>query len=217
MLPVFRFTVPRHLTRLVLGLAALVALLLPLAPAHAASSPTDTPPAVAALRQELDSLQNKAGVYTVQQARRLADLSRLETAIGSATDRPTVDNGTTHNLGVFVRDKRQDPEQPAPFTVLGAGHETDDDAETIALFIPADVPLSWPGHPAESGTTSARVARLLPGQELSVSEGEDGQGYRLNLPAFRLETPGTERTDLAALPSLSQSELDAQPETAPVD
>jgi hypothetical protein len=214
MLPFFRPAFPRRLTRLILGLAALLALLLPLAPAHAASTPADASPAVAALRQELDGLQTQAGVYTSQQARRLADLSRLETAIGAATDRPTVDNATTHNLGVFVRGNRQDPEQPAPFAVLGAGHETDDDAETIALFVPADVPLSWPGHPAESGTTPARVARLLPGQELTVSEGEGGKGYRLNLPAFRLET---DSPDLAALPSLSQTDLDAQPETAPVD
>jgi hypothetical protein len=214
MLPFFPSALRRRLSRLVFALAALVAVLLPPAPAQAASTPTEAPPAVAALRQELDSLQKQPGLYTSQQARRLADLSRLETAIGPATDRPTVDNATTHNLGVFVRGKRQDPEQPAPFAILGAGHETDDDAETVALFLPADVPLSWPGHPAETGTTPARVARLLPGQELSVSEGEGGKGYRLNLPAFSLET---DSPDLAALPSLSQADLDTQPETAPVD
>jgi hypothetical protein len=200
--------------RLALVLATLVAVLLPLAPARAATIPADASPALQQLHQELESLQNQPGIYTSQQARRLADLSRLDTAIGAADGRPTVENATTHNLGVFVRGKRQAADQPARFAVLGADHETDDDAETIALFIPADEPLSWPGHPADSGTTPARVARLLPGQELRVSEGEGGKGYRLNLPAFRLET---ESPDLDNLPALSQADLDAQPETAPVD
>jgi hypothetical protein len=203
-----------RLTRLALGLTALMALLLPLAPAHAASAPVDAPPAWQQLRKELDSLQNQSGLYTVQQARRLADLSRLETAIDDPSNQSTVENGTTHNLGVFLRSKRQTAEQPATFAVLAAGHETDDDGETVALFVPANVPVSWPGRPLESGATPARVVRLLPGQELRVSEGEGAKGYLLNLPAFGLET---DSADLAALTSLSQNDLDAQAETAPID
>ncbi len=205
----------RRLIRLVLVATTLLALMSPVAPAQAVTSAPAAPPAVwDQLRKELDSLQTQPGVYTTQQARRLADLSRLDTAIDDPSHRPTVDNGTTHNLGVFVRGKRQAPDQPARFAVLAAGHETDDDVATVALFVPANVPLSWPGHPAESGATAARVVRLLPGQALSVSDGEAGKGYQLDLPAFALETDGTE---LTSLPSLTQDELDAQPETAPVD
>ena len=204
----------QRLTRLALALVALVALLLPLAPARAAGLPPDTTPAWQQLRKELDSLQNQPGIYTTQQAKRLADLSRLETAIDGPGNRPTIANNTAHNLGVFVRAKRQAAEQPATFAVLAAGHETDDDVETVALFVPANVPLSWPGRQAETASTPARVARLLPGEELRVSEPVGAKGYQLSLPAYALET---ESPDLAALPSLSQEELDAQPETAPVD
>lgn len=212
MIPPVLHVIRQRLIRL--ALAALVAVLLPLAPAWAASTPASTSAAWEQVRKELDSLQNQPGIYTTQQAKRLADLSRLETAIDDTSNRPTVDNATAHNLGVFVRGKRQAAEQPASFAVLAAGHETDDEVETIALFIPANVPVSWPGRPAESGATPARVARLLPGQELQVRDGEGETGYRLNLPAFALET---ESTDLTALPALGQGELDAQPETAPVD
>jgi hypothetical protein len=214
MLTSFLPALRRRLTALALGLAALAATLLPLAPAHAASAPADASPTWQQLRQELDTLQNQPGIFTSQQARRLADLSRLESAIPDTSDRPTVDNATTHNLGVFVRGKRQPPEQPATFAVLAPGHGTDDDVETVALFIPANTPLGWPGHPGESGATAARVARLIPGQELRVGDGEGGKGYALNLPAFAVETEGA---DLATLPAFSQDELDAQPETAPVD
>lgn len=203
-----------RLIRLTLGLAALIALLLPLAPAHAAASVTAATSVIQQFKQELDSLQQQQGIYTVQQARRLADLSRLETAIGGSNDRPTVENYTSHNLGVFVRSKRQSTGQPASFVVLGAGSETDDDFESIALFIPANVAVSWPGKPLETGATPARVVRLLPGEELRVSDPESSTGYQLNLPAFALET---ESTDFGALPSFSQEELDVQPETAPVD
>lgn len=219
----------QRLTQLALVLAALVAVLLPLAPARAATTPSATAPSAGAppatapsaaapawqqLRQELDSLQKQPGLYTSQQAQRLADLSRLETAINKPGKPSTVDNHTSHNLGVFVRSQRQAPDQPAAFAVLAPGHETDDDGETVALFLPANVSVSWAGHPATSPAATARVARLLPGQELRVSDAEGAQGYVLNLPAFALETEGA---DLAALPSLSQKDLDAQPETAPVD
>jgi hypothetical protein len=203
-----------RLLRLALGLAALMALLVPLAPANAASGPSNASPAWQQLRQELDTLQNQPGDYTLQQARRLADLSRLETAIDEPGNRPTIENGTTHNLGVFLRSKRQTATQPATFAVLAAGHETDDAVETVALFVPANVPLSWPGHPLESAATPARVVRLLPGQELRVSDVEGAKGYLFNLPAFSVETNSA---DLTALPSLSQDDLDTQPETAPVD
>jgi hypothetical protein len=167
------------------------------------------------LRKELDALQGQQGLYTIQQARRLADLSRLDTALADSTDRPTVENATTHNLGVFVRAKRQAADQPAPFAVLASGDETDDDFETVALFIPANVPVRWDGREPDSGSTPARVVRLLPGEELRVSDAEGPKGgYALSLPAFALET---EASDLAALPSLNQAELDAQPATAPVD
>ncbi len=205
----------RRLARLILAATALLALWLPLAPAHAATTVSADPlPVWEQLRKELDSLQAQPGIYTAQQARRLADLSRLETAINDPSGRPTVANATTHNLGVFVRGKRQAPDQPATFAVLGAGHETDDDAATVALFVPANVPLSWPGHPAETGSTAARVVRLLPGQELSVGDGEGAKGYQLDLPAFAVDT---DSADLASLPSFTQDDLDAQPETAPVD
>jgi hypothetical protein len=205
----------RRLARLILAATTLLALWLPLAPALAATSAPATPlPLWDQLHKELDSLQNQPGLYTTQQARRLADLSRLETAIDDPSNPPTVDNGTTHNLGVFVRGKRQAADQPATFAVLGAGQETDDDVATVALFVPANVTLSWPGHPAESGSTVARVVRLLPGQALSVSDGEGAKGYQLDLPAFAVDT---DSVDLASLPSLNQDDLDAQPETAPVD
>lgn len=203
-----------HLLRLALSLVALIALLLPLAPAQAAATPAASSSALQQFQKELDSLQTQQGIYTVQQARRLADLSRLETAIGDSNDRATIENNTSQNLGVFVRSKRQNSEQPATFVVLGSGSETDDDFETVALFIPANVPVSWPGRQLETATTPARVARLLPGEELRVSDPVEAPGYQLNLPAFTLETEGA---DLGALPSFSQEELDAQNETAPVD
>lgn len=204
----------RGLTRLAFGLAALLALLWPLAPVLADVPRAETSPAIQQLKKELNTLQTQQGIYTVQQARRLADLSRLETAIANSDDRPTVANNTSHNLGVFVRSKRKTPDQPASFVVLGSEHETDDDFESIALFIPANVPVSWSGRPLETGATPARVLRLLQGEQLEVSDPEGATGYLLNLPAFALES---ESADLGALPSFSQAELDSQPETAPVD
>lgn len=204
----------RQLLRLALGLAALLALFWPFEPVKAAAPSAEASPAIQELRQELSGLQSQAGIFTAQQARRLADLSRLETAIADANDRPTITNDTSHNLGVFVRSKRQSSGQPATFVVLGSGHETDDDYASIALFIPANVPVSWPGRSAETGGTPARVVPLLPGEELRLSQPEGAKGYHLNLPAFALLT---ESAELGALPSFSQEELDAQLETAPVD
>ncbi|MEB3325608.1 MAG: hypothetical protein VKM17_09785 [Cyanobacteriota bacterium] len=194
--------------------AILAGLLLSPATALADAATAESSAVVQQFQKELASLQTQQGIYTVQQARRLADLSRLETAVSNSTDRPTVENNSSHSLGVFVRSKRQTADQPATFVVLGPGHETDDDFASIALFIPANVPLSWPGRLPETGTTPARVVSLLPGQALEVSDTESSKGYQFNLPAFALES---ESAELGALPTFSQQELDAQPETAPVD
>ncbi|MEY4351861.1 MAG: hypothetical protein RLZZ609_102 [Cyanobacteriota bacterium] len=202
------------LTRLLIGLAALVTLLLPLSPAHADTPAGEASPLVQEFQKELGSLQSQQGIYTVQQARRLADLSRLETALADSSDRPTIVNNTTHSLGVFVRSKRQRDDQPATFVVLGSGHETDDDYASVALFVPANVPVSWPGRQPETGATPARVVPLLPGEELEVNDAEGAKGYAFNLPAYGLES---ESASLGALPSFSQEELDSQPESAPID
>lgn len=203
----------RRLMQLAISVVAVVSLLLSPGLAQAEAT-VDPSPILQELQKELASLQSQQGIYTVQQARRLADLSRLETAIAGSDDRPTVENSTSHNLGVFVRSKRQRSDQPTTFVVLGASHETDDDFESLALYIPANVALSWPGRQSEPAPTFARVALLVPGQALQVSESESSSGYQLNLPVFALER---ESADLGALPAFSQEELDAQPETAPVD
>jgi hypothetical protein len=208
-------TLQIKLRRMCIVLAILMGLLL--SPTTALADVVSAESASALVQQfqkELTSLQTQQGTYTVQQARRLADLSRLETAISSSNNRPTVENNTSHSLGVFVRSQRQNADQPTTFVVLGPGHETDDDFASIALFIPANVPVSWSGHQPETGTTPARVVPLLPGEALDVSDTNLSTGYQINLPAFALES---ESSVLGTLPTLSQQELDAQPESAPID
>lgn len=203
-----------HLPRVAILLALLFSFLVSPATARAVAVASVPQGILQQFQQELDSLQNQQGAYSVQQARRLADLSRLDTAISGSDERPTVANNSSHNLGVFVRAKRQNADQPATFVVLGPGHETDDDFATLALFVPANVPLRWPGHQSETGASPAQVVTLLPGEALEVNDPEAGAGYALSLPAFTL---GSESADLGALPGFTQQELDAQPETAPVD
>jgi hypothetical protein len=207
-------TVQMQLRRMGIVFAILVGLLFSPPTALADAGGAESSALVQQFQKELTSLQTQQGIYTVQQARRLADLSRLETAIASSNDRPTVENNTSHSLGVFVRSKRQNTDQPATFVVLGPGHETDDDFASLALFIPANVPVSWPGRQPETGTTPARVVPLLPGEALEVNDTETRTGYQFNLPAFALES---ESSELGALPTFSQQELDAQPESAPID
>lgn len=203
-----------ELRRLGVVVAILIGLLLCPVSAHADPVGAESSAVFQQFQKELASLQGQQGIFTVQQARRLADLSRLETAITGSDDRPTVENNSTHSLGVFVRSKRQSADQPATFVVLGPGHETDDDFASIALFIPANVPISWPGHQPDTGSTPGRVVALLPGEALQVSDPDPSKGYLFNLPAFALES---ESSELGALPSFSQQELDAQPETASID
>jgi hypothetical protein len=207
-------TLQIQLRRMGMVFAILLSLLFAPTTALADAASAESSPLGQQFQKELTSLQTQQGIYTVQQARRLADLSRLETAIASSNDRPTVENNTSHSLGVFVRSKRQSAEQPATFVVLGSGHETDDDFASLALYIPANVPVSWPGRLPETGTTPARVVPLLPGEALEVNDTEAPTGYQFNLPAFALES---ESSELGALPTFSQQELDAQPESAPID
>jgi len=171
------------------------------------------------LTSELSGLQAKGTSLTAAQSQRLADLQQLEAAIAGANDRATISNASTHNLGIFARYKKEPAEQPASFYVLGPGHQSDDDYEVLALYVPPQIDLSWGEQAGQSGVSSPRVVRVLPGEELEVAEGTEAPEaqfttYELSLPAFALETQDAQ---LASIPRLSQDDLDAQAETAPVD
>lgn len=187
----------------------------PLSPAYAGLAPaTSLTPTLELLHTELETLQGQTGLYSIQAARRLADLSRLETAIADSTDHPTIDNASSHQLGVIIRNPNKNSPEPTVFTVLAAGHQTDDDADSLALYIPANVPLRWPGQFDDSISSLARVIRLLPGENLRVTDSQPGAGLLLDLPPYSLDT---DFADLGDLPFFNQKEIDALPESAPVD
>jgi len=207
------------------GVLLLAALLPAALPAHADSLNTRSTPGYQLLSEELSALHAEAQTLSEGQRQRLEDLSLLEAAVADANDRATVFNNSSHNLGLFARSKKESVDQPARFYVLGPGHETDDDFEAVAVYLPAGVTLSWQGGQPVAGSALERVVRLLPGEALEVSDGDSGPGsetatnsfgirFELSLPAFALET---QAVDLAALPGLSQQQLDAELETAPLD
>lgn len=181
---------------------------------------TQDTPEYQQLTGELSSLQAKGTSLTAAQNQRLVDLQQLEAAIASANDRATISNASAHNLGIFARYKKEPAEQPASFYVLGPGHQSDDDYEVLALYVPPQIDLSWGEQAGQPGVSSPRVVRVLPGEELEVAEGGEATAaaeltsYQLSLPAFALETQDVQ---LASIPRLSQDDLDAQAETAPVD
>lgn len=218
-------TLPRPLQHqaLVSALVFVLSLLCWLMPAGAVAHAESLNPKATTeyqeLSAELNQLLNQEAALSPAQEQRLADLQRLEAAVASAEDRATVINASTHNLGLFARYKKQPSDQPASFFILGPGHETDDDYAVVALYLPAQVGLSWPGGSGQSAAASARVVSLLPGEALEVSDGADtasleNSSYQLSLPAYEVES---QNSQLAAVPELSQEDLDGQAETAPLD
>ena len=218
----FHFT--RHLHRRVIALLiGLITLfgwwITPADPAFAESLITRETADYQQLSQEISALQAKSMALNANQAQRLGDLQLLEAAIADSNDRATLTNGTSHNLGLFARSKKVASDQPASFYVLAPGHASDDDFEVVALYLPAQVSLDWEGSSSQVAATSPRLVRVLSGEELEVSE-PDGAfdrsdvAYRLNLPAFAVES---QISALASVPSLTQQQLDEEPETAPVD
>ena len=213
-------SIKRHVQRLItaalLGLLALVGFVgVAPTPAAAESMITRETPGYQQLSQEISALQSKGQALSSSQAQRLDDLQQLELAIADSNDRATVSNGSTHNLGLFARYKKEPADQPASFYVLAPGHDSDDDYEVIALYVPAQVGLAWEGAAAPAPASSPRLLRVLPGEQLAVSDpATDALAYQLNLPAFAIDTQNAE---VAALPSFNQEQLDAELETAPVD
>lgn len=187
--------------------------------ANADALKTQDTPEYQQLTSELSSLQAKGANLSAAQSQRLVDLQQLEAAIANANDRATISNSSAHNLGIFARYKKEPADQPASFYVLGPGHQSDDDYEALALYVPPQIDLSWGEQAGQPGVPSPRVVRVLPGEELEVAEGVEATvaeftTYQLSLPAFALETQDAQ---LASIPRLSQEDLDAQAETAPVD
>jgi hypothetical protein len=163
--------------------AACVALLLwafcltvPAAPARADAGRYLYTPSYAELIAELATLQPAPGeaprTLSAEQQLRLADLTALRTAIAASDDRAQIRNASHHRVGVFARYKKEPPTTPATFYVLGPGHETDDDFELVGLYVPAGVKLEWgAGGGAAASTAGARIARVLEGQPVRLTDG----------------------------------------------
>jgi hypothetical protein len=191
-------------------------------------------PSTVELRQELQALQGPDGgpapSLSAAQQQRLADLTVLEQAIAASDDRSQVRNTSSHNLGVLTLSKKARPGTAASLGVLAPGHDTDDDFSVVALVVPAGVSLQWGETGQAAAEASGRLLRLPEGAVLRVgdpaSDAADGTGdteasgqadpvaYALNLPPFALQAS---LSDGEEAPALSQADLDAQAESAPVD
>lgn len=159
---------------------------------------------------------------------RLLELQALQQAVASSDDRAQITNETGHNLGFFSRSKKDPADALPTFYVLAPGHQSDDDEILLALFVPADVDLSWGDQGHQDSASQSRVARVLEGEQLVVSSGltstdldstlavdqPGSDDYHLNLPIFTIDK---NLTGVASLPALSQEALDLEPETAPLD
>jgi hypothetical protein len=175
-----------------------------------------------ALAKELSSLEAAPSPLSPAQQQRLADLTALESAVASSNDRATISNDTSHSVGLFASYKKDKPGQAPSFYVLAPGHSTDDDYNVVALYLPAATPLEWGDSGSVTAISQPRLVKVLDGEELQLTDPASGDaanasvkpGYRLNLPAFEVNS----KTDIVtSLPSLSQADLDGQPETAPLD
>ncbi len=93
---------------------------------------------------------------------RQADLNRLKEAIEASSDRAQISNESSHQVGLFARYKKSDPQQAAAFYVLAPGHQTDDDFEAVALLIPPAVALDWTTNRVPADTSAARLLTILP-------------------------------------------------------
>lgn len=192
-------------------------------------------PSYAELSQELAALQGPAGgpapSLSAAQQQRLADLTVLEQAIAASDDRSQVRNASRHNLAVLTLSKKALPGTAASLGVLAPGHDSDDDYSVVALVVPPDVSLQWGEAGQAKAEAAGRLLRLPEGAVLRVSDpaqpdpaasGDTSQAsaepgpvaYALSLPPFALERS---LPDGNTAPSLSQAELDAQSESAPLD
>lgn len=216
-------------------LTAVLASSLAAPPVHADAGRFLAAPSTTELQAEIDSL-TAAGTRTPspEQKARLEDLNQLASTIRRSDDRAQLRNDSTHNIGLFLRYKKDPPEAAARLQVLGPAQESDDDFELLGIYVPAGVTLQWgQGGQPPSGAGPApgpRVARVLAGQQLRVADAplatetpdvgssqEASVGYSLNLPIFALLEPEAAAAIAAEVPTLSQAELDAQRANAPTD
>lgn len=141
-----------------------------------------------------------------------------------AAGRAQLRNDSTHNVGVYLRFKKDPPTSPAPFSVLAPGEETDDDFDLVGLYVPAEVSLRWDAGGAPAAA-DPRVASVVAGQQVRLSDpapdpadpAAQAAAYDLDLPLLDLLAGKAAAELTAELPAFSQAELDAQPATAPTD
>jgi hypothetical protein len=173
-------------------------LAVPAAPAHADAGRYLSSDSYAEVIAELRTLQSSPGeaprTLNAQQQQRLADLTALRTAIAASDDRAQIRNASHHSVGVFARYKKEPASTPASFYVLGPGHETDDDFELVGLYVPAGVRLEWgDGGGSAASTATPRVARVLEGQKVRLTDGVT-PAAAVSAPAAPASAPPAART-----------------------
>lgn len=162
----------------------------------------------------------QASLEQAHDPQRLADLQALQDAITTSDDRAQLNNQSSHNLGIFARYNKDPADAPAQFYVLAPGHTTDDDYELLGLLIPPQVVLAWGESGSIETSKASRVMPILEGEQLKVSDPATADSsttvvaYELSLPAYSLDTS---LAGAGTLPELSQSQLDQEAETAPLD
>ena len=155
-----------------------------------------------------------AGYDATGLQQKIGELQLQKYILESAADWGTCRNETGKTLGVFAHK----PLKKAAFTAdqatlyyLGDGEETDDDWNCDGVLLPSGIKVAGL---ADQELTEPIAVKLVPGTQFVAKANPDTGAVELNVPPAGVFKSGE---GAWTIPSLSQTDVDAQTLNAPID
>jgi hypothetical protein len=141
----------------------------------------------------------------------LADLRFQKYILETSEERARCQNKTDKTLAIYAKPKKT---QATPsLYYLGAGKSTDDDFECVGIYLPGGSKIA--ANPLTSEElTDAKAFKFVPGTQLVATNNPETGVVEINVPAAKSFKTG--EIDWA-IPTLTQTDIDAQTPNAPID
>ncbi len=168
--------------------------------------------AIADLLKTKDS-PNQPATAEIQQ--KLANLQFQKYILETAEESSQCANQTGKTLAVYAQPEKTPASQPPTLYYLGDGQVTDDDFECKGIYLPTETTVSFsPTNSPEQALTEPLAIRIVNGTQLIATTNPDTGVVELNVPPMQTFKTGEGNW---SIPTLTQTEIDAQPVNAPAD
>jgi hypothetical protein len=165
-----------------------------------------------------DLLQTKANLKAGESSdpinQKLTALLNQKYILETAAERASCSNQTGKTLGVYLQSKKAAADVAPTLYYLGDGDTTDDELTCKGVYLPTGTNVAFSLLDPAQSLSQPLAATIVEGTRLAVKTNAETGAVEFNLPPAEVLKAGEAALDI---PSLQQTDIDAQKPNAPSD